>query len=371
MNLFTNLILFIYIHVVPELPRIPKELDSDNYEHCTCYKWGGSVTDRNDGLALLKFRESFDNYKVEDPNEYATLSPNGCDTMPIRGECGRLDQQIAFLNGELQKLKEDKDKKYEANIKLAEALKEKISEYNLLRETIDQMKEDMQLKRVLDEQCALAYADLPGQLDAKILECKNLQEKSITLEAKLRQKSGLEDCNDNLSVELNKKSKESESLKVSNVLLMEQLDLQLPPAIPWVKYLLDVRGVNMDDNNSAFRVPATIQHQSQHRFQDVIKTLKSFLTKDPTFWKSIFIQTLGIPFSPAGEKAYESLLQAFSFGHQHGEYRHMRHLLSTCYEKVVVFISHTEVYIFLPLFWAQKKNTTSNEERFQKVLIDT
>ncbi|KAF6148654.1 hypothetical protein GIB67_042613 [Kingdonia uniflora] len=29
------------------------------------------------------------------------------------------------------------------------------------------MKDDIQLKRVLDEQCALAFADLPGQLDAK------------------------------------------------------------------------------------------------------------------------------------------------------------------------------------------------------------
>ncbi|KAF6152319.1 hypothetical protein GIB67_005973 [Kingdonia uniflora] len=52
---------------------------------------------------------------------------------------------------------------------------------------------------------------------------------------------------------------------------------------PWVKYLLDVCGVDVDDNNSYFRVSAMIKHQSQHRFQDVMKTLKSFSTKDPSF----------------------------------------------------------------------------------------
>ncbi|KAF6160073.1 hypothetical protein GIB67_025736, partial [Kingdonia uniflora] len=56
---------WIFVHF-PKLPGIPKELDSDNYEHCTCWKWGGSVTDRNGSPALLKFRKALDNYKVED-----------------------------------------------------------------------------------------------------------------------------------------------------------------------------------------------------------------------------------------------------------------------------------------------------------------
>ncbi|KAF6155839.1 hypothetical protein GIB67_039170 [Kingdonia uniflora] len=60
-----------------------------------------------------------------------------------------------------------------------------------------------------------------------------------------------------------------------------------------------------------------------------------------------------------------------SYGHQQVEYRHMAHLLSTYYEKVVVFISRTEAYTFLPLFWAHKKNTTSNEERLQNLLMDS
>ncbi|KAF6148630.1 hypothetical protein GIB67_042589, partial [Kingdonia uniflora] len=133
-------------------------------------------------------------------NEHATLSPNPHDTMPTRDDSGRLDKQITTLNDDLQKLKKDKDKEFVANIKLAET-----SECKLLRETINQIKEDMKLKRVLYEQCALAYTDLPGKLDTKILDCKNLQEKNASLEAKLRQKSSLEDCNESLSVELNKK----------------------------------------------------------------------------------------------------------------------------------------------------------------------
>ncbi|KAF6164331.1 hypothetical protein GIB67_029214 [Kingdonia uniflora] len=148
----------------PKLAEIPKVMDSDAYEHCTCWKWDVFVTDRYGGTTLLKFREALDNYKLEDTSE--------CD---------------------------------------------------LLKETIEQMKEDNQLKRVVDEQYALEFADLPKQLDAKILECKNL-------EAELRQKSGLEYCNQSLSVELNKKCKESESLKVVNALLMEQIDLHLPSA---------------------------------------------------------------------------------------------------------------------------------------------
>ncbi|KAF6157241.1 hypothetical protein GIB67_041702, partial [Kingdonia uniflora] len=102
------------------------------------------------------------------------------------------DQQITALNDQLQKLKEDKEKESEANINLRETLKEKTSECDLLKETIEQMKAEIELKRVVDEQCALEFADLPRQLDAK---CKEI-----------------------------------ESLKAVNALLMEQLDLQLPPA---------------------------------------------------------------------------------------------------------------------------------------------
>ncbi|KAF6165075.1 hypothetical protein GIB67_000659, partial [Kingdonia uniflora] len=413
-------------------------------------------------------------------HEHVSPSPNSHGTMQIRGGSGDYDQQITTLNDQLQKLKDDKEKESEANINLREALKE------------------------------------------NILECKNLEEQNTSLVAELRQKSGLEDCNKSLFVELNKNCKESESLKAANTLLMEQIDMQLPPATllavlqshqpvpdttlakkyedllaahenrqklvnaeermkslkannsechnrlvnseerkktlevdnsewevwrqalkktlssegmgdmgdptfeeffeqnerfftiaqqgpkgdyqedlvstavtleniviarrekmankkkiqellfqPRTKYLVDVRGVEISDNNSGFKVTAAIQHQSQHRFPNIMKSLKTFLCKDPAFWKSIFSQILGIQFTPDGENAYQILLQACSYGHQHVEYRHMAHLLSTYYENVVVFISHTEAYTFLPLFWARKRNTTSNEERFQNLLMDT
>ncbi|KAF6153006.1 hypothetical protein GIB67_021611 [Kingdonia uniflora] len=136
------------------------------------------------------------------------------------------------LNDQLQKLKEDKEKESEANINLREALKEKTNECDMLKETIEQMKAAIEIKCVVDEQCALEFADLPRQLDAKILECKNLEEKNTSLEAELRSKSGLENCNQSLSFELNKKCKEIETLKTVNTILMEQIDMQLPPATP-------------------------------------------------------------------------------------------------------------------------------------------
>ncbi|KAF6145354.1 hypothetical protein GIB67_016815 [Kingdonia uniflora] len=144
-------------------------------------------------------------------NEHATLSPNAHDTMPIRVESCGLDQQINALNDELQKLKEDKDQESETNIKPAEALKE------------------------------------------KILECKNKQDTNVSLEVELRQKSGLEECNASLSIELNKKPKENKSLKAANAILMEQIDLQLLPATPilnWTsKYKREATRVTEEAND--------------------------------------------------------------------------------------------------------------------------
>ncbi|KAF6155875.1 hypothetical protein GIB67_039206, partial [Kingdonia uniflora] len=103
--------------------------------------------------------------------------------------------------------------------------REDTSECDLLKKTIEQMKAEIELKRVVDKQYALEFADLSRYWSAKIWWKKN-----TSLEAELRQKSGLGDSNQSLSVELNKKCKEIESLKVVNALLMEQIDLQFPPA---------------------------------------------------------------------------------------------------------------------------------------------
>ncbi|KAF6175281.1 hypothetical protein GIB67_000602 [Kingdonia uniflora] len=56
---------WIFAHF-PKLVGIPKEMDSDAYEHCTCWKWDVSATDRYGGTALLNFREALDNYKLKD-----------------------------------------------------------------------------------------------------------------------------------------------------------------------------------------------------------------------------------------------------------------------------------------------------------------
>ncbi|KAF6163105.1 hypothetical protein GIB67_013804, partial [Kingdonia uniflora] len=107
---------WIFAHF-PKLVGIPKEMDSDAYEYCTCWKWDASVTDRYAALALLMFMEALDKYKLEDHHEHSSRSPN----------INLNDQQITTLNDQLQKLKEDKDKESEANINLREALKEKVS----------------------------------------------------------------------------------------------------------------------------------------------------------------------------------------------------------------------------------------------------
>ncbi|KAF6161325.1 hypothetical protein GIB67_009212, partial [Kingdonia uniflora] len=189
---------WIFTHF-PKLGGIPKEMDSDAYKH-----YDSGINQR----------------KPTSVNEHG-------DT-PVHQSEDIAEQYDASL----QKLKEDKEKEFEANINLREALKEKTSECNLLRQTIEQIKEEIELKRVVDEQCALKFVDHPRQLDSKILECKNLEEKNISLEAELRSKSGLDDCNQSLSFELNKKCKEIESLKAVNTILIEQIDMQLLPATP-------------------------------------------------------------------------------------------------------------------------------------------
>ncbi|KAF6152990.1 hypothetical protein GIB67_021595 [Kingdonia uniflora] len=179
----------------PKLVGIPKEIDSDVYEHCTCWKWDVSVMDRYGGTGLLKFMEAFDNYKLKDVvwdpyrdkrdslhafkevtffygaskiypinvdlatnddvgiHQRKPVIVNEHDNTPVyqsediaeqydasHHEYASLspninlnDQQITTLNDQLQKLKEDKEKKSEANINLREVLKEKCKEIESLR----------------------------------------------------------------------------------------------------------------------------------------------------------------------------------------------------------------------------------------------
>ncbi|KAF6138978.1 hypothetical protein GIB67_010704 [Kingdonia uniflora] len=192
----------------PKLVGIPTEIDSDQYEHCTCWKWGESVTNRYSGPALLKFREVLDKYKVDDVvwNPYKDKMDYAHGFKEITyfyGALASLDhvqpyypnrvvRQFSRKQGsprkplcpEVSKLWiSEKPRKYNPKYEWADCFSEKkwkdyilkkaergqrISQWNLLRESIDQLKEDIQLKRVLEEQCALAYTDLPAQLDAKL-----------------------------------------------------------------------------------------------------------------------------------------------------------------------------------------------------------
>ncbi|KAF6143801.1 hypothetical protein GIB67_016722 [Kingdonia uniflora] len=160
-------ILEIFVHF-PKLIGIPAEMDSDQYEDCTCWKWGGSVTDRYGGPALLKFKEVLDKYKGDDvvwdpyrdkrdfahgfkkityfydddvgmfeihQKNQACVNGDGDTLVDHYEDSGEQyhASQIKALNDELQKLKDDKDQESEAIIKLAEALKEKSKENESLK----------------------------------------------------------------------------------------------------------------------------------------------------------------------------------------------------------------------------------------------
>ncbi|KAF6168299.1 hypothetical protein GIB67_018139 [Kingdonia uniflora] len=125
------------------------------------------------------------------------------------------DQQITALNEQLQKHKEDKDKEFKANINLRESLKEKTSECDMLKETIEQMKAKIELKHVVDEQCALEFADLLRQLDAKESFPLIILASGVIILSPMR-------------------TKEIKSLKAINTILMELVDMQLPLATPLV-----------------------------------------------------------------------------------------------------------------------------------------
>ncbi|KAF6158550.1 hypothetical protein GIB67_040064, partial [Kingdonia uniflora] len=78
-----------------------------------------------------------------------------------------------------------------------------------------------------------------------------------------------------------------------NVVLMKKINETLFQL--YVKYHLNVRGVQGEDDNSAFRVPTTNKYQSQNQFKKVMNSLESLMTKYPTFRKTIFSQSLDTP----------------------------------------------------------------------------
>ncbi|KAF6154070.1 hypothetical protein GIB67_018992 [Kingdonia uniflora] len=169
------------------------------------------------------------------------------------------------------------------------------SECNLLRESIDQMKEDMQLKRILDEQCALTYADLPAQLDVKRKKLINAKEMKKSLEVnnnewevwrqslkKALTSKGMGDMGDPTFKELFGQNERffiiaqqgskgdyqedlvSTAVTLKNVIIARREKMAKKKKLqellfqPWTKYLVDICGVEINDNNSGFRVTAAI-----------------------------------------------------------------------------------------------------------------
>ncbi|KAF6159234.1 hypothetical protein GIB67_032005 [Kingdonia uniflora] len=135
------------------------------------------------------------------------------------------------------------------------------------------------------------------------------------------------DYQDDFTVKSRNQDKLMEVRK-ANVVLKKKINKIL--FILYVKFHLDVRGVQGEDDNYAFRVPATIKHQSKNQFKKVMNLLESLMTKDPAFWKTVFSQSLDAHFSSRGEKVCDQLRRACSYGGQHVEYRHMGHWLATC-----------------------------------------
>ncbi|KAF6167236.1 hypothetical protein GIB67_029874 [Kingdonia uniflora] len=562
--------IFVYF---PKIHGIPKEQQSDAPEYCTRWKWGLSITERTGACELLKYREAFDNYKVEDvvwdpyraqrrsdhdfnentffngltyspdlvepiysnrvvrqfsriqpisenskcvevsglktwdgaePKQYKPKLPacdpiervrsksNNCDvSMEVTGEvpnvCEReqylmwrdeykaLVEQISALKEEVQKMKDQKKQKQENEKEryemITEKLTEKATECKQLRARIEQIKQDRKLNDVVHEQYVKSIEKLLAKLEEKTnlcevlndcneslsqelakktKECQVLKVENTKLVEDIRIKIGVDAFNASLAIELAKQRKECKLLQDINAKLEEQSERQYPEPVPlvvipkgeavpsrnlqkkideltvkyeeavksmfsspvnitlrntlidgyaigWVAkckadttihdkkiqtlawrqamkkefysgeltenddptfmelfdqydrfYTIaqqgpkDVRGVQGEDDNSAFRVPATIKHQSQNQFKKVMNSLESLLTEDPAFWKTVFSQSLDTRFSSRGEMVYEQLRRACSYGGQHVEYRHMGHLLATCYEKVVVFINNRE-----------------------------
>ncbi|KAF6168621.1 hypothetical protein GIB67_005233 [Kingdonia uniflora] len=325
------------------------------------------------------------------------LTGKATECKQLRDENKALVEHITALKEEVQKMKDQKKQKNkkETYKMITKKLTEKATECKQLRARIEQMKQDRKLNDVVHEQYVKSFEKLPAKLEEKTKECQVLKVKNTKLVENMRIKTCVDTSNASLR-------KECKLLQDINAKLGKQSERQHLEPVPeaWRQamkkefysgeltekdnptfielfdqydkiYTIAQQGPKGEDGNSAFRVPTTIKHQSQNQFKMVMNSLESLLTKDPTFWKTVFSQSLDTRFSSRGGMVYEQLRRACSYDGQHVEYRHMGHLLATCYEKVVVFISNHEAYTFLPLFWVRKNIHISNEKKFENLVGDT
>ncbi|KAF6169309.1 hypothetical protein GIB67_013739, partial [Kingdonia uniflora] len=224
---------------------------------------------------------------------------------------------------ELQKLKEDKDKEFEANLKLAEALKERSKENGLLKvvnallmEQIDLQLPPaipMSLPTLVWDLLILNWTSKYKKEAARVTEEINDLRKKLVNDEEIKKyfevnnnewevwrqslkkalaSEGMGDMVDPTFEELFHQNERfftiarqgpkgdyqedlvSTGVTLENVIIARRANMAKKKKLQevlfqlWTKYLLDVRGVETTDNNSAFRVTATIQHQSQYRFLD-------------------------------------------------------------------------------------------------------
>ncbi|KAF6148671.1 hypothetical protein GIB67_042630 [Kingdonia uniflora] len=282
---------WIFAHF-PKLGGIPKDMDFDAYEHCTCWKCDVSVTDRyRDDSRIHQRKPASVNEHGDTPvhqsediaeqydashHEHSSLSPN----------INLNDQQITTLNDQLQKLREDKEKESEANRNLREALKEKYKAIESLKavNTILMEQIDMQLLpatppvpnttlRKKYEDLLAAHEDVKKKLIAK----EDFEVWRQTLKKALASE-GMRDMGDLTFEELFEQNErfftiaqqgpngDYQEYLVSTAVTLESVVIARKEKMtkkkkmqellfqPWTKYLVDVRGVEISDNNSGFRV---------------------------------------------------------------------------------------------------------------------
>ncbi|KAF6139025.1 hypothetical protein GIB67_010751, partial [Kingdonia uniflora] len=280
---------------------------------------------------------------------YTTLL-EATECKQLKDENKALVEHISALKEEVQKMKDQKKQENEKETyeMITEKLTEKTKECQVLKVENTKLVEDMRIKTGVDASNASLEIELAKQLavipKGEAVSSRDLQKKIDKLTVKyeevvkrLKEKESLEAWRQAIKNEFHSrelvekdnptfiklfdqydrfytitqqgpKGDYQEDFTVTgenqdklmdvrreNVVLKKKINETLFQL--YVKYHLDVRGVQGEDGNSAFRVPAIIKHQSQNKFKKVMNSLESLLTKDPAFWKTIFNQSLDTHFS--------------------------------------------------------------------------
>ncbi|KAF6165640.1 hypothetical protein GIB67_002899, partial [Kingdonia uniflora] len=256
----------------PKLYGIPKLNDSRAREYCTRWSWSRSTSDRSGEKALKIFREALDNYKLEDTDE--------CERLKVSND--RLQANL--------KVKQD----------LSKTKKKLNDKCNSFKETYKKLSKDV---------CSLkeSLADLNVQSEKKVEEYEKLttiNEKLIE-EVVAREPQPLAETKLTISEEMRfNLQTDNDEWEVWCLALKGSIegrvgDFQDPDDPTWEE--LDIRDVERD-GNTMFGVAASYTYQSQLKFLNVRQSLCSLMTNKPSYWKSVFSQTLDKAYNDLGER---------------------------------------------------------------------